>query len=536
MSDSKEKTNYTKGLQLLNEIQIQKETDIIDQIYQALELCAKYLDLDLGIVSEVKGSDYFVRHYYPKEAELSSDSQFKIDETYCEIALSKNTVVSIDEMGISEYEHHPCYKKFELESYIGGAYRINGEVYGTVNFSSTKKRDNPFSKYEKEFVSLITKWVGSLIERSIVIQKLSESEEKYRLVTESSQDGIALFERFKVKYVSPRYIQMLGYSEEELMAMDITDFFERIHEEDQARVQQLVERSRKEKETNIRYEFRVWTKTKKIIWLENELTRVFDDDGSVKHSIIHARDVTQRKEDERRAERSFEKLKELIREKDKLIAIIGHDLRNPVSAIQSLSEILRDDEIEKNAEDLKKIGEAISASSSKSLTLISEIIDWGKVTTQSKTDKEEIDFQTLTKNIIDLFNLNIDNKNIKSSIENKLKEAFNCNRFVVELVLRNLISNAIKFTPENGKVSVSLDQFEDKYLIQVSDTGVGMDEKTIENILNEGRQISTKGTQNEIGTGLGIKLCLDAIQKVKGNIDIESEVNKGTTFKVFIPM
>ncbi len=229
-------------------------------------------------------------------------------------------------------------------------------------------------------------------------------------------------------------------------------------------------------------------------------------------------------------------LHHLNEEKNKLIAIIGHDLRNPLSAVRNLSQLITSDTLEEeDKEFIIEIGTTISSAANRSLSLIEEIIDWGNVTTQS--DKyEPIDFADMVNKILDLFSPNINKKSISCKVECNNNPIIESNRFVLELILRNLISNAIKYTPEKGFITICLSKQEQFYRLEVKDSGVGMDEETASKVLQMDSKITKKGTNNEVGTGLGLKLCMDAIERMKGKIEIDSIVGVGTTFRVFIPI
>ncbi len=530
-----QKDKHMEGLKLLNIIQNSTDLSLDDQLTNALELCTKFLDLEVGIISKIDGSDYYVKFFYPEGAGLSRKQRFDRDGTYCDITFEANHVVAIDEMSSSIYRDHPCYRNFKLESYIGEVYHINGKPTGTVNFSSINRRKKNFTPYEMELVSLLAKWVGSVIERSVFVEQLSESEEKYKMLSENSQDGIALFENDQIKYVSEGYVEMLGYSQEEFLNMTVEDTFLMVDDDEKARVHQILEESRKSKEKHIMYDVKIRHKKGHLLWIENELSRVFDQHGELLSTIVHARNITARKHAEEELARSNSRLKEINKEKDKLIAIIGHDLRNPLAAVKSLSEIIASDEDDVDSEFLTEIGGTINSAAKRSLSLIEEIINWGNVTSQSSA-QQEVNIEELIQKTFELFHLNVEEKEIKCRINCNNISKVKCNQFVLELILRNLISNAIKFTPNEGKIDVSTILEDNSLILEVKDSGVGMNEETAHKILQMDSRETKRGTNNEQGTGLGLKLCVDALKNLEGKIEIESEPGQGTLFRVYIPL
>ena len=106
---------------------------------------------------------------------------------------------------------------------------------------------------------------------------------------------------------------------------------------------------------------------------------------------------------------------------------------------------------------------------------------------------------------------------------------------MLETIIRNLVSNAIKFTKKNGVVTISAKQFSDKVKVSIADTGIGMDKELINDLFKVDKQTNRKGTDNEPSTGLGLILCYEFIEKHGGNIKVESEVGKGSTFSFTLP-
>ncbi len=530
-----QKDKYLEGLRLLNNVKNAINLTVDERLNTALEIYTRYMDLDLGIISAISGNEYIVKYFYPNDADLKLNQKFDFKETYCDITVEANSVTAINDINHSPHKQHPCYEKFQLESYIGDVYTINDKVAGTINFSSKKKRTTPFTHYELEFVSLLANWVGSLLERSAFIKELSKSEEKYRLLSENSQDGIGLIEGNQVKYVSQGYVEMLKYSEAELLSMTARDTFELVHEEDRDRISDLIQENKKKREKNLVYQYRIWTKTGELIWVENEISRLFDESGDIIGTIVHARNITERKKFEEELAVRNERLQELNTEKDKLIAIIGHDLRNPMAAMRNMSELVVRQIEDLDRESIIEMNEVICNSANKGLDLIEEIIDWGNLTSNSSNVVEDVNIEELVSKIEDLFHINIEEKDIEFRINNNGELSFNCNPFVLELVLRNLISNAIKFTPNGGQITVNIEDLNETHLIIVKDSGVGMTQEVANSIFDFESKITSMGTNNEKGTGLGLKLCIDAVYKLGGKMEVKSELNKGSSFLIYIP-
>ncbi|NVO04434.1 MAG: HAMP domain-containing histidine kinase, partial [Bacteroidetes bacterium] len=169
--------------------------------------------------------------------------------------------------------------------------------------------------------------------------------------------------------------------------------------------------------------------------------------------------------------------------------------------------------------------------------LLEDILIWAR----AKSDKlpfqpEEIEFSILLKNVLSSLNLAAKNKNISINIaaDGKLRVFADVN--MLKTILRNLISNAIKFTNLGGKINIWAIQKNTEIIVAISDNGIGIEEKIVKKLFEISQTHSIKGTANETGTGLGLFLCKDFVEKHGGKIWIESEIGKGSNFRFSLPL
>jgi signal transduction histidine kinase len=223
--------------------------------------------------------------------------------------------------------------------------------------------------------------------------------------------------------------------------------------------------------------------------------------------------------------------------KDKLLSIIAHDLRNPFSVLITFSKLIMDSYEEFSKEDILTYMKSFYDTSKQGFNLLDNLLKWSK----SQTGKmeiigEKLDMNDLTEETITLLNSQALNKNIKlyNNVPKKLYAFADTNMILT--VLRNLISNAIKFTDKGGKVEVFGEIKDTKVMIQVKDTGVGIAADDIPKIFRIDIKHSTSGTEGERGTGLGIILCKEFIEKNNGELGVESRQGKGSTFFFSLPI
>lgn len=229
-------------------------------------------------------------------------------------------------------------------------------------------------------------------------------------------------------------------------------------------------------------------------------------------------------------------LEQAIKTRDKFFSIISHDLRSPFFGIKSMTEILSDpNEVVTNEERIEYTSK-LNKSIKDVYNLIENLIEWSKIqTNRLEHHPVNYDLHDDLDSILNLVSINADHKKIK--IFNKLKsplEVF-ADQQMIHSVLLNLISNAIKFTKENGLIEIYSIEEIDHHKICVKDNGIGMSDEVKSKIFNIESKFSTRGTNNETGTGLGLLLCKELVEKNGGVLSFESKENEGTTFCFTVP-
>jgi PAS domain S-box-containing protein len=249
------------------------------------------------------------------------------------------------------------------------------------------------------------------------------------------------------------------------------------------------------------------------------------------------RDITQQKNAELQLRETSEKLKVSNDTKDKFMSIIGHDLRTPINGLLGYSEILSNDLDELSREEIIDYTTSISEIALSANKLLTNLLEWSRIQTGNISfEPRELIFNSSVERVIGLLTANASNKQI-SLINNTEKATLvTADENMLELILINFIGNAIKFTNDNGKVEITLTEKNNKYEVCVSDNGVGMTNDTLSKIFTSEMQITTLGTRKEKGTGLGLMLCKEFVERHGGNIWVESEVNIGTKFYFTLAM
>lgn len=230
------------------------------------------------------------------------------------------------------------------------------------------------------------------------------------------------------------------------------------------------------------------------------------------------------------------KLRESNTTKDKLFSVISHDLRSPLGSLMNALELMVEQKDKIDPVMQSQIIKELLKNSKLTYNLLENLLQWSLTHMGALTLKvEEIEACDILAHVM---RINLPSARVKSIIlECNDEPGLVCyaDRNMLDTILRNLISNAIKYTPEMGKVTLDITKKGNAALFSVSDTGIGMDKETKQKILDPNVFYSSRGTNNEKGSGLGLILCKEFVQKLGGDIWIDSRKGKGSTFYFTIP-
>ncbi len=232
-----------------------------------------------------------------------------------------------------------------------------------------------------------------------------------------------------------------------------------------------------------------------------------------------------------------EELENSNRTKDKIFSIISHDLRSPFMSILGYSELLHEDISSIDPATVEKYTGRIIEASQNTLTMIDGLLDWSKLQMGGIVPtNENIHLRPVILEIEDLFKPQVAAKKLSLITEVDPQIHITSDPAILRTVIRNLLSNAIKFTNNGGLIKISATQYDEMVSIQISDTGIGIPEDIIPTLFTFDTVQSRKGTANEKGTGLGLSLVHDLLEKVGGQITLQSTVGTGTVFSVTLPV
>lgn len=374
------------------------------------------------------------------------------------------------------------------------------------------------------------------IARDITIRKVAEIEAKKNrdyLSLVLKESGIGLwFTNWKENKTSidEVWANSLGYSLNELGTIPSDSIpYVFIHPDDVDEVQRYIDSSISQKSTANFIEHRMFTKGGDIKWVQSTIKVLSVDQSGLPIEMIGLmKDVTERKLAEL-------KVFDANAAKDKIFSIIAHDLRNPLNAIIGFSELMT------NSTDLHKVTKLDEYSyhihsAALSLTaLLENLLEW------ANTQRGMVTYNPKPINLDDVIGEEIESamyvakrKDITiNSFNNKLRVYADIH--LLRIIIRNLLTNAIKYSNTNSKIDIYSIDFNDRVEVNIHDRGVGMSDEIMNNLFKL-TKTSQRGTSNEKGTGLGLMICKEFVEKQGGKIWVDSKLGEGSTFTFSIPV
>ncbi|MCL6495075.1 MAG: response regulator [Ignavibacterium sp.] len=366
-------------------------------------------------------------------------------------------------------------------------------------------------------------------------KELIETKRRYELAVEAGKTGVWEYIPSERKtIVDSGFLKLFGL-QSELKSYDANEWMSFIPMEDLELINSKLNKLIEGKSDNYSFEHRIKRTDGTIRWVISKGKRA--NDGNTVKIIGTLTDITELKETEKKLKLYGDNLKKSNIAKDNLFSIIAHDLRNPFLTILGASELLASYSNEMNAEEIKETAQNIYRSASNVYNLLVNLLEWSRFQSgKLEVNKTQFNLCEIVNQVIELYAEQSERKKIR--IHSQCED--NCNvfadKYMIESVVRNLISNSIKFSPSGKSIEIVCKNLNDDFAeFSVKDYGVGIPASIKSKLFQIDSQISTKGTEQEKGTGLGLVLCKDFIEKNGGTISFESEVGKGSLFKVTIP-
>lgn len=386
-------------------------------------------------------------------------------------------------------------------------------------------------KLEKESAATLIKQIKELkSEKSILeseVHSLKESTKKFKeLFYQSPLPYQSLDENGKLIEINPKWLELFHYKKEEVINHSFAEFIAPDY------LEKLSEDFPRFKKTGVieNLEQAIISKDGKKIDILVDGNTCYDTEGNFLYTHCILRDVTDKK-------MILDELHKTILEKDKFFSIIAHDLRNPIVGFTGLTKLLAQEFSVMTLTDIHELIATINESAYSLNELLENLLEW------SRLQRGHISINPINFNLNDLLEssmntlkTNLDNKQITiiNEVDNNINIFADVN--MISSVINNLLTNAMKFSHNKSKIIISSKIIKDFVEISIIDFGTGIEKQNIEKLFKLDEKFISTGTANEKGTGLGLILCKEFLEKNLGTIKVKSKVNVGSEFIISLPL
>ena len=467
-----------------------------------------------------------------------------IDFTYEELNPAREKLINIsfaELKGKTVRQVNPDIEDFIFEKF--GATAKTGEPVTFEYYSSIFKRHLKVKVFSPKYGYVAT-IIEDLSEQKRADELLNKTLEKFRTIFENAVEGIAIVDNKGIIREWNKFLELkTGFSKTKAIGEKLWDIQVSVMTEDW-KIKYPVE-----------YIEKAWMNivhtlpeneiiTREGQYLDVDKNLVLTEDlicpillNGEKFICIIQRDLTERINAEQALKINEEKLKHLNATKDKLFSIIAHDLRSPFNSILGFSQHLRENIRNYKFEESEKYLDTINSTAQSTFNLLVNLLSWAKQQTgQTIYNPENLNLQQIVNEVVDLLSSSAKIKNITINYALPKKISIFADKNMLKTILQNLISNAVKFTNPDGIIRIYAVQYSGKVEITISDNGIGMGKKSIGKLFEIETNASTSGTLNEPGSGLGLIICREFVEKHGGKIRVESKKGKGSDFKFSIPV
>ncbi len=367
---------------------------------------------------------------------------------------------------------------------------------------------------------------------------LRQNEEKFRFLTENVGDMIWQIDKdYNYTYVSPSVESILGYTPEEINGRSFYDFIT----PDSADQMNELEKTQIDEYGFIPlkggvYELQFIRKDGILVWCEVHSSPLYNPYGALIFGQGVTRDISTRKEAERKLKDYAVELKDLNTTKDRFFSIISHDLKSPFTGLLGMTKEFKENAEDFTTSEISEFGKEMFNVVLGTYRLLENLLEWSRIQLdQIQFDPSPLNVHDEVEKIFELLAINADPKEIKLVNNVAHDIAVDADENMISTILRNLIGNAIKFTLRGGTVKAEAERGKSSVLISIKDSGVGMSEEITRKLFRPDTVYTTYGTEKEKGTGLGLLLCREFVEKHNGRIWVQSEPGNGSTFYVMLP-
>lgn len=514
------------------------DSTTLEKIYDVItEVAVEGLNVDRASFWKITKDKLICINMFDRETGLHSIEKDLFTEDYPIYfkALREGIAIVADDAQSNRYtaERKDTYLRPKgIKDIIDLPIRENGKLTGVL--SCENRDDSPvWSDSDLTFARSIADILSLMREnnkRRDITLKLRESERKLRLITQNSNDGFVVFENKHITYISPSYLDLLGYTEEEAAKLTFNDIIKSIHREDVKRVVAFIDDNIAKKARHFKVEFRFRGKNGRYFWREDTSNVLYDEKGQYDKHIVISRDISKLK----KAEHGIQKLYTILKsQNEKLLDfthIISHNIRSNTSNMSMLIDLIEETGDTDEKEEYFKLLKQSNNKLSETIRYLNETIS---LQLNSNELKVELNVKTEIEKVLLSVNGIIKKEKVEIRIDIPKDLVIKTVPSYFESIMFNLICNGIKYrSPDRSPVvNIKVVKGDSKYVFTVRDNGLGIDMgRNKEKIF--GMYRTFHGNKDAIG--LGLFMTKNHVEALGGNIEVESKVGKGSEFKFIL--
>lgn len=507
-------------LRLLHQATSNPTEMLSEKIDRVLNLGNLQLNMKLAVITRIDDKDIFeIVRMKSNGMEARVGTQFDKDQSLDGITLQAGNLIGIHNIGKSVYEEHPTRLKEKYESYLAVPLYIEGEIFGVLSFVSNEPREEMFEITDYDFLRLMGQWISS----SLALLYANEQIAYDAAVVSSSEDAIIGQQKDGLITLWNVGAQKLfQFTEEEVLGKHFSIIVpDDAKEEVDTILNKILKGERLEHYSTLRKR-----KDGSLIDVSVTVSPIVNEEGNIVGASSVIRDITREKQ--------------IDRAKTEFVSLASHQLRTPLSAINWYSELLRDGAAGKLSKQQKEFVDEIFLGNQRMVKLVNELLNVSRIDFGNfSIEPSDVDIVEITHSVVKELTPKIVEKNLKVEEKYGSKEIiYFADPNIFRILVQNLISNSVKYTPEKGKVVVIVEEkpLEQQLYIEVTDNGYGIPEGEQDRIFSKLFRADNVKEMDTVGTGLGLYVLKSIVEESGGEVDFTSKLGEGTTFWIKLPL
>ena len=468
---------------------------------------------------------------YEKGKEESID-KWKAEKSLTGIVVKQKKSLLFNKEGIKKLADEGIVNLIgeRAESWMGVPLKVGNKIYGAIVIQDFEK-ENSYDENSLILMEMIAHEISIYIDRKKaeeVANRLSKGIEHSPIcILVTDKDGT-------IEYINPKFTAVTGYTSKEAIGQNPRIL--KSGEQSDEFYKNLWDTIKSGKDWQ--GELHNKKKNGELYWESSMVSPIFDEMNNITHFIALKEDITEKKKMIGDLISAKEKAEEMNRLKSSFLMNMSHELRTPLNGILGFADLLKEDLPD---DESKRMAQIIYNSGKRLHNTLNQILSLTTLESRvTKVEKENVDINSVAEESFHLYQADANKKNLELKLETgKLKIITNTDRSILYNTINNLLDNAIKYTHEGSvvlKIFEEQNGDEGKAVIEVTDTGIGIEEDKLEIIFDEFRQVSEGYGRSFEGTGLGLSICRKYMKLLGGNISVRSEIYRGSTFRIEIPL